>query len=51
MLIPTDLDRWHPNDITRWLRGVEDDPTVTDREFDQAYAAAETALLGTTAQA
>jgi hypothetical protein len=49
--IPTDLDRWNPNDVTAWLRAVEDDETVTDAEFDQAQAAVDAALLGTTAQA
>ncbi|NJP42297.1 hypothetical protein [Actinacidiphila epipremni] len=51
LTIPTDLDRWHPNDVTAWLRDIEDDPTVTDAEFDQAQAAVDEALLGTTAQA
>ncbi|WP_329177848.1 hypothetical protein [Streptomyces sp. NBC_01477] len=51
LTIPTDLDRWHPNAVTAWLRDVEDDENVTDAEFDQAQAAVDAALLGTTAQA
>jgi len=51
LAIPTDLDRWHPNQVTAWLRDIEDDPTVTDAEYDRAQAAVDAALLGTPAQA
>jgi hypothetical protein len=51
LTIPADLDRWHPNDIGRWLRDIEDDATVSDAEFERAMAAADEALLGTTRQA
>lgn len=50
LAIPTDLDRWHPNYINRWIRDIEDDPSVTDTEFERAMAAADAALLGTTGQ-
>ncbi len=42
--IPTDLDRLHPNDITEWLRSVEDDETVSDADVDRARKAAWNAL-------
>jgi hypothetical protein len=51
LTIPTDLASWHPNDVTAWLRAIEDDANVTDAEFDRAQAAVDEALLGTTAQA
>lgn len=49
--IPAGLDGWHPNAVTAWLRDIEDDPNVTDAEYDRAQAAADAALLGTPAQA
>jgi hypothetical protein len=45
LTIPTDLDRWHPTEVTAWLRDVEDDPRVTDAEFESAQAAVDRALL------
>jgi hypothetical protein len=51
LAIPADLDRWHPNDIGRWLRDIEDDSTVSDADFERAMTAADEALLGTTRQA
>ncbi|MFJ1581758.1 hypothetical protein ACIOC1_00275 [Streptomyces sp. NPDC088197] len=50
-VIPADLDRWHPNDINRWLRDIEDDENISDAEFESAMAAVDAALLGTTGQA
>ncbi|MEU3091237.1 hypothetical protein ACWCQ0_38600 [Streptomyces massasporeus] len=29
---PAGLDHWHPNEITEWLTGVEDDQTVADAD-------------------
>ncbi|MDT3395464.1 hypothetical protein RKE29_02155 [Streptomyces sp. B1866] len=46
LTIPTDLDTWHPADVTAWLTTLGDDPTVTDTEYDQAQQAATAALLG-----
>lgn len=28
--ISAGLDRWHPNEMTEWLAGIEDDETVAD---------------------
>lgn len=46
LAIPTDMDRWHPNDVADWSAGLDDDPTVTDAEYAQARRAVSVALLG-----
>ncbi|MEU9396934.1 hypothetical protein AB0D86_43960 [Streptomyces sp. NPDC048324] len=42
--IPADLDRWHPNEITEWLAGVEGDETVADADVHRARQAVHHAL-------
>ncbi|WP_326615145.1 hypothetical protein OG949_40390 (plasmid) [Streptomyces scopuliridis] len=42
--IPSDLGRWHPNEITGWLSTVEDDETISDADFDRARQAVGDAL-------
>lgn len=42
--IPACLDRWHPNEITEWLAGVEDDETVADADVYRARQAVDHAL-------
>lgn len=44
VVVPTDLDRWHPNEITAWLTGYEEDGTVTAADLDRARRAAAHAL-------
>lgn len=42
--LPSDLDRWHPNEIMGWLSTVEDDETISDADFDRARQAVNNAL-------
>ena len=44
LMKPTDLDRLHPNEITRWLDNLADDDTVTTRDWTVAQYAAAVAL-------
>jgi hypothetical protein len=48
--IPADLDRWHPNDINAWARGLDDDPEVTPDDYQRAQRAVAEALLGDAVQ-
>jgi hypothetical protein len=41
--IPVGLDRWHPNEITEWLTGVEDE-TIADADVHRACQAVNHAL-------
>ncbi|WP_169786258.1 hypothetical protein [Streptomyces yerevanensis] len=43
--IPTDFNRWHPNEMTEWLAGIEDDETITDADVDRARQAVHHALV------
>ena len=36
---PAGLDHWHPNEITEWLTGGEDDQTVADADVYRARMA------------
>ena len=42
--VPTDLDRWHPNEITDWLSRMEDDDRVSEADLQRARQAVSTAL-------
>nr|WP_011475445.1 hypothetical protein [Streptomyces sp. 44414]ABC67383.1 pRL2-20 [Streptomyces sp. 44414] len=44
VVVPTDLDRWHPDEITRWLSRYEADETVSAADLDRARSAAADAL-------
>ncbi|MFE3770790.1 hypothetical protein [Streptomyces sp. NPDC059122] len=44
LVIPSDLDRMHPNDITEWLSTVESDETVADADVVRARKAVADAL-------
>lgn len=46
LVIPTDLNAWHPGDIGAWAAGLDDDPTVTEADLQRADRAVSAALLG-----
>jgi hypothetical protein len=45
LTIPTDLDRWHSNDVSAWLTDLANDETVTDEEYATAEGAVFDSLL------
>ncbi|MFE9559247.1 hypothetical protein ACFYMW_40050 [Streptomyces sp. NPDC006692] len=42
--IPSDLIRWHPNEITQWITAVQDDAQTSDGDFQRAHQAVAHAL-------
>lgn len=46
MIIPADLDRWHPNEVQDWLTDLENDESVADAEIERARQAAHLAIVG-----
>ncbi|MDQ1041787.1 hypothetical protein [Streptomyces sp. V4I2] len=42
--IPTDLDRWHPNEIQDWMTEVEEDESVSEADIGRARKAVAHAL-------
>lgn len=44
VVVPTDLDRWHPSEITQWLSRYEENGTVSAADLDRARSAAARAL-------
>jgi hypothetical protein len=43
--IPTDLDRWHPNQVASWLTDLANDEAITDDEYERAEGAVFEALV------
>jgi hypothetical protein len=42
--IPTDLDRWHPNEIQDWMTEVEEDESISEADIGRARKAVSRAL-------
>ncbi|PJM98490.1 hypothetical protein CG740_35115 [Streptomyces sp. CB01201] len=42
--IPSDLIRWHPNEITQWITAVDDDAHASDGDVHRAHQAVAYAL-------
>ncbi|WP_121832201.1 hypothetical protein [Streptomyces sp. S1] len=44
LTIPTDLDRWHPNEIQDWMTEVEQDESIPEADIGRARKAVSRAL-------